>query len=421
MNFSFPIYLRLFISVLILGATASAGTITGTVKNVTRGKPSAGDDVVLIKLQGSMQESARTKTDASGHFKLQTDSAGPYLVRVIHDQVNYHQPAPPGTTNVDVDVYDDGATEKDLSATVYDIAMQAQPSTLQVQEVYAVSNTSKPPRTFMNADQTFKLVLPPNAQLDDSLVSGPGGMPIKSAPVPSGKPGEYAFVYPIRPGQTTFTVLYPLPYSGKFTFTPQPQSRFQHFAVDIPKAMQLKPAGDRFQTMPEKDGVISALMTDAKPGDNLKFEVAGTGDFPRDTQTADANAGADATQAPRPGGGIGTPEGTPDPLKQYRWYILGSLAVAMVFGAVYVVKRPTGAAASAAVASNNGSPTPAPANSSAAPAFRNASLVDVLKEELFQLEVEHHQGQITKAEYDRVKAALDVVIGRAVTRKGQST
>ena len=48
-----------------------------------------------------------------------------------------------------VEVY--GATEKDLSATVYDIAMQAQPSTLQVQEVYAVSNTSKPPRTFMNA------------------------------------------------------------------------------------------------------------------------------------------------------------------------------------------------------------------------------------------------------------------------------
>ena len=68
MNFSFAIYLRLFVSVLILGAIASAGTITGTVKNVTRGKPSAGDDVVLIKLQGSMQESARTKTDASGHF-----------------------------------------------------------------------------------------------------------------------------------------------------------------------------------------------------------------------------------------------------------------------------------------------------------------------------------------------------------------
>src|SRR5437762_6958715 len=141
MNFSFAIYIRLFVSVLILGAIASAGTITGTVKNVTRGKPSAGDDVVLIKLQGSMQESARTKTDASGHFKLQTDSAGPYLVRVIHDQVNYHQPAPPGTTNVDVDVYDDGATEKDLSASVYDIAMQAQPSTLQVHELHAVSNT----------------------------------------------------------------------------------------------------------------------------------------------------------------------------------------------------------------------------------------------------------------------------------------
>jgi hypothetical protein len=415
MNFGYRNFLRLLALVLALSAMAAAGTITGTVKNATRGKPSAGDDVVLIKLQGGMQEAARTKTDSSGHFKLQTDGEGPFLVRVVHDQVNYHQPAPPGTTNVNVEVYDDGATEQDLSATVYDIAMQAQPGTLQVQEVYAVSNNSKPPRTFMNADQTFKLRLPQNAQLDDSLVSGPGGMPIKSAPVPGGKPGEYAFIYPIRPGQTTFTVLYHVPYSGSFSFNPQPQYRFQHFAVEVPKAMQLKPGSDRFKVMPEKDGVVSALVTDAKPGDDLKFDVAGTGDFPRDTQTADEAASGAAGQ--RPGGGIGTPEGTPDPLKQYRWYILGGIAVLLVAGGVYVVRRP-GSLHSAAAASSNGSRLP----SSAAPsANRSSNLLEVLKEELFQLEVDHHQGQLTDAEYERVKAALNVVIARAVTRNAQKT
>ena len=76
MNFRFHICLRVFVTLLVLGAIASAGTITGTVKNATRGNPSAGDDVVLIKLEGSMQESARTKTDSSGHFKLQTNGDG---------------------------------------------------------------------------------------------------------------------------------------------------------------------------------------------------------------------------------------------------------------------------------------------------------------------------------------------------------
>jgi hypothetical protein len=168
--------------------------------------------------------------------------------------------------------------------------------------------------------------------------------------------------------------------------------------------------------MPEKDGVVSALVTDAKPGDDLKFEVAGTGDFPRDTQAADEGATA-GNAAPRPGGGIGTPEGTPDPLHQYRFYILGGIAALLVVGGVYVVKRPV-RTPGAAAASSNGSRAP---SSPAATASRSSNLLEVLKEELFQLELDHHHGQLSDAEYERVKAALNVVIGRAVTRTAHKT
>src|SRR2546421_5800756 len=82
----------------LLAATASAATISGTVNNGTTGKPAAGDDVILIKLQQSMQEEARTKTDSQGRYSLSTgDDSIPHLVRVMHQKVMYHQPAPPGT------------------------------------------------------------------------------------------------------------------------------------------------------------------------------------------------------------------------------------------------------------------------------------------------------------------------------------
>lgn len=412
----FPRLLPVLASIILLASFAAAATISGTVKNGTTGKPSVGDDVVLLKLQNNMEEAARTKVDKTGHFKFSIDGEGPFLVRVTHDQVNYHKPAPPGTTSVDVEVYDANAAASDINGTVYDMAMQARDGYLEVQEVYSVNNGSNPPRTY-NPDKTFKLVLPTNAQIEDSLVSGPGGMPVKSAPVPSGTPGQYDFVYPIRPGQTTFSVMYRLPYSGKMAFEPKPQYSFQHFAVEIPKAMTLSPASDLLKSIPEKGGVTAVLASSVKPGDDLKFAVSGVGDFPRDQQGGDANASDSsptADNSQRPGGGIGAPEGTPDPLSSYRWWILGGLGLVLAGGAFYVVKRPSATPAPIATSANSSG------SHVGTVAAHPSSIIGVLKDELFQLEVEQHQGRINRAEYERVKAALDVVIARALQREGRA-
>ena len=42
-----------------------------------------------------------------------------------------------------------------------------------------------------------------------------------------------------------------------------------------------------------------------------------------------------------------------------------------------------------------------------------------LKEELFELEVEHKQGQISQQEYEKTKAALDQTLQRALKRESQ--
>jgi hypothetical protein len=46
-------------------------------------------------------------------------------------------------------------------------------------------------------------------------------------------------------------------------------------------------------------------------------------------------------------------------------------------------------------------------------------LMEGIKEELFQLEVERKQGQISQPEYDKAKAALDQTLERALKREAQ--
>jgi hypothetical protein len=52
----------------------------------------------------------------------------------------------------------------------------------------------------------------------------------------------------------------------------------------------------------------------------------------------------------------------------------------------------------------------------AKPADRSALLLGALKEEIFQLEVEHKQCRISQQEYEKAKAALDQTLERAVKR-----
>ncbi len=52
------------------------------------------------------------------------------------------------------------------------------------------------------------------------------------------------------------------------------------------------------------------------------------------------------------------------------------------------------------------------------PVAKPSMLLEALKEELFQLEVEKKQGKITPADYEKAKAALDQTLDRALKRQG---
>ena len=407
---------------LLMAATAFAADITGTVTNKTSNKPSAGDDVILLKLgQQDMDEAARTKTDSAGKFSFKdVDQGVPHLIRVLHQGVTYHAQVPPGRSTADVDVYDAVKKIDNLSATVQVMRLQAEGNQLQVTELYAVKNASTPPRTLMS-EQPFNIILPDGAQIDGGEAISGNGLPVSLSPVPTpNQKGHYFFLFPVRPGETRFQVSYHLPYTGEFSLSEKILYPMEHFVVMVPKSMQFTP-GDpaKFQSMGDQGdpGATTMVSSSVKTGDSLAFKISGTGAFPAENDQA-AQGGGGAPDN-RPGGGLGPPSEAPDPLHKYRWYILGALAVAMTAGAFYVLsKRPPLSAEgeNATVAAPAAAPARAAGRPTASSNGRSGLLLEALKEELFQLEVDRQEGSISEAEYNKAKAALDVTIGRALKR-----
>ncbi len=178
--------IQVFLTILLLSSLAVSQTLTGTVKNVTTGKPSAGDEVVLIKLGQGMEEAGHTRTDYKGNFSFKLDDTqSPHLVRAIHQEVTYHRMAPPGTTSVEVEVYDAGRKIEGIEVIADIMRVQAGQGQLEIMRAFAVQNSSKPPRTQMN-DRNLEFYLPKGAQIVEGSATTEHGNPLKSLPVQVG-------------------------------------------------------------------------------------------------------------------------------------------------------------------------------------------------------------------------------------------
>ncbi|MEO8737249.1 MAG: carboxypeptidase regulatory-like domain-containing protein, partial [Edaphobacter sp.] len=223
---------------MAISGFALAESITGTVINKTTNKPAGGDDVVLIRLAQGMQEAARTKTDSRGRFTLNVPDAGMHLVRVTHDNAPYFRPAPPGTESVEVEVYNAAAKVAGVTAEADVMRLQTDESgkALDVVENFFIKNDSNPPRTQFSP-KSFEFYLPAGAVIEGSAALAPGSMPVKASPTPLGDPNHYAFVFPIRPGETRFQITYHLPYNGNLKVAPRMTMPTDTVAIMMPKSM----------------------------------------------------------------------------------------------------------------------------------------------------------------------------------------
>jgi hypothetical protein len=227
-----------------------------------------------------------------------------------------------------------------------------------------------------------------------------------------------------------------MPYTGSANLDPKSQYPLEHFVVMTPKAMQFTAAatsaGYKLINYPNEPDASVQVASNFKPGQNLAFKISGEGTLSDPQEAGGATQGETASAPPsgnRPGGGLGPPIDAPDPLQKYRWPILGGLGALLVFGAVFVAARQQSASRAGRAKlttiedseSDYELPDAQASRRSPLTARRSSSsmLLEGLKEELFQLEVEHKQGQISQQEYEKTKAALDQTLQHALKREAQ--
>ncbi|MGB8031501.1 MAG: carboxypeptidase-like regulatory domain-containing protein [Terracidiphilus sp.] len=412
----------------ILTAVAHAATVTGTVTDMTTNKPAAGDTVTLLEPMSGMSEVGHATTNAQGRYTLNLPGQVPYLVRVTHQGAEYFIAAPQGGGTGDISVYDVAAKVEGITIAEHVTGIETDNGQLRVVERYDIHNASSPPRTQWSK-QSFQVILPDDAVVGDASAQRPGAssLPTSVKLNPDGPKGHYSFDFPIQPDQeakgTLFQIQYNLPYSdGKYSFHSQVTLPADTVWVVLPKSMTFTGgSGSGFESSPQDPTVQTFLARNVAPGKTLEFSVAGTGSFARDDQNGQGDTGGQgAAPGNQPGGGIGEPINTPDPLSKYKWWILGGLALLLAAAAAFLLRKPATAEAVASAAGGAMAPVSlvhsAPGLAGSSPAAKHSALLNALKEELFALESEKIAGTLPASEYAEQKAALETVLRRALKK-----
>jgi hypothetical protein len=395
---------------LLMSAAAHAGTVSGVVHNGTNSnKVAAGVDVLLIQLQGGMSVVASTKTDADGryHFDNPGIGQGPMLIRAVYRGVFFHQPLTPGTTTVDVTVYEPTTNPSAIQVPLRLLVFQPNGDKLMVGEEYSIQNNSNPPAAYFKQDGNFEFTVPQGAELDQVSTFGPSGMPVRQGTIDKGK-GRYAIAYAFQPGQNGVRISYIVPYAGnQAQFRESSTYDAQRVLLVIPPTMQVASAG--FNAAGTEQGYNVFSKESVKSGTGFDVSVSGTAPPPAD---ASASSAAPDQVNGRDSGPETTIETAPARLGDERWILLGGLAAIFAVGVGLLLRKPVPEVASApapppalkgrkaqraaqAKAATAAPPTP--------PVERvtqevNANL-DSLKDTLLRLELRRQAGTITDAEY----------------------
>jgi len=424
---------------LVAAAGARAGTVRGTVKNGTTGQAAVGVDLTLVQPMGGMQELAHTKSGAQGEFTFDNPNLGaqPMLVRASYHGVNFNSAVPPGSSTVQVDIYEPSKDIKTINVASHVVIFQPNGANLLVGEEYQIQNKSQPPQAYFRSEGNFDFALPEKGELRQVAAAGPAGMPVVQLPIDK-KKNRYAIAFAFRPGESTVRYSYELPYAENAATvklpTIYPGGRL---LVVAPPTVQV--SGEGLAPSGEEQGMSLYARDDVPAGTVVAVNLSGTAPPP----SANAGGGGDQGQQGRDAqqGGAdsgGVPiQAVPGRLDTMKWPLVGVLAV--FFGVfAYLLSRkqvviagpepelaetrgprkekktaPQSAAPSTPVASSVSGPAVAPTNGESTLKEVDAAIgtsLDALKESLFRLELRRQAGTISEEEYTRERAKTEKVL-----------
>lgn len=397
---------------------AKAGTVSGTVMNGTTNRPVAATDVILLALQGGMQPVATVKTDSSGHFTINSDSLGtaPMLLRVPYKGVLYHEPVPPNTPTVQIEVYEPTNDPHSFAVTTREIVVQPQGSDLAIAEQYIIQNQTHPPVAYYLKDGTFRFKVPQGAQLNQVSASGSAGMPVIQGTIDKGN-GVEAVDWPFRPGENGVRISYQMPY-GSHQATIQAPSVYdvQNILLAVPPGMQV--SADGFSAAGTEQGFEIYTHSGVAANFPISISLSGVASAPApgsDTQDPSVNSRADSADA------ASSVTTLPPRLDNNVKYILvAGFAGLFILGVIFLWRRPLPQTAGAMASSSSAivappaqitTPPAAPIVDKAERVEREATRsLDELKETLFRLELRHQAGTISDDEYARERERTQKIL-----------
>jgi hypothetical protein len=424
--------LRYFGIVLSVGlmfcaaGAASAGTLTGTVRNGTNGKPGAGVDIILMSLQGGMQPVANTKTDLQGHYRLDNSVLGaePMLLRAVYRGVLYHEPVPPGKATVDVEVFEPTEKPSAIAVTFHALILQPTSSGLLVGEEYSIENKTQPPLAYYRDDGSFVFSLPDGAQLKDISAVHASGVPTVQGAIDKGKNLE-AIAYPFRPGESGVRISYNLPYPGN-----QAQLHFvspyaaERMAIFVPPSVQF--SADAFSAAGQDQGFSVYMRETVAANVPVNVSISGTapafsasqgGSTLSTTPEGDASQNPSVNSRADSGGEAPTAMATTMParLDSLKWILAAGFVAVFALGFMYLWRRPQmlarGPAAPVVLAPSQAPPIGSPKADDAAAATREVhGSLDELKDTLFRLELRRQAGTIDEKEYSRERQQIEQLL-----------
>jgi hypothetical protein len=427
---------------LLAAAAAHAGTVSGVVHNGTNGnKPAAGVDVLLIQLQGGMEVVASVKSDAQGLYRIDNPNigAGPMLIRAVYRGVFFHQPLTPGTSTVDVTIYEPTTNPNALQVPLRLLVFQPNGDKLMVGEEYSIQNTSSPPAAYFKQDGDFEFNVPAGADLDQVSTFGPSGMPVKQGTIDKGK-GRYAIAYAFQPGQNGVRISYTVPYAGNHATVRAP-SKYdaQRVLLVIPPTMQISSPG--FNAAGTEQGFNVFSKDSIKAGTGFDITINGTAPPPAEQSASGASDQVNGRDSGSESSGGATAQAAPARLDNDKWILLGGLAAIFAVGVALLIRQPVLAVANAPATPPSPGPRgakskrpaqpkpsppapapaqePAPALAPAIPLARNIQQevdtnLDSLKDTLLRIELRRQAGTISDEEYARERGRAEQMLRELV-------
>ncbi len=402
---------------------AQAGTLHGSVKNGTTSKPAADIEVILIQLQGGMQPVANTRTDAQGQFTFDYPTLGtaPMLVRAVFHGVNFHQPIPPGRSDVEIEVFDPTQDAKTIAVPTHIVIFQPNGSKLVVGEEYSVTNNASPKQAYFRADGNFEFALPEGAELQQAAAWGPSGMPVVQSTIDKTK-NHYAIAFAFRPGESGVRYSYEMPYPGNAASIKLP-TVYPDAKLLVLGAPTLQIGGDGLQPNGQEQGMNIYGRGPLAKSSTYTVSVSGTAP-PQSARSGGDSDGGQQDQAGAAQGQVSVSQ-IPGRLDVLKWPLVVGFLGLFALGAIFLARKPVAVVASVpgveipvtsvpSLRKEKSLPGP-PKIAAASPTIGDVdaavgSSLDALKERIFRLELRRQAGTISDEEYAQERARAEKVL-----------